>query len=131
MKSPDSSPDPIAIGRESSETAHLVAEPSVPAGRLRRRRLLAGLPFVIGAALLGKRPELAYSGSDGDWTLSGNAPANATSFLRTRNARALTLKTNNRNRFGPNTARSGLAAKRSVHHEPPLWQYFPAPLSGG
>ena len=99
MKSPDSSPDPIAVGRESSETAHLVAEPSVPGGRLRRRRLLAGLPFAIGAVLLGKRSELAYAGSDGDWTLSGNAPANATSFLGTRNARALTLKTHNRKRM--------------------------------
>ena len=59
-----------------------------------RKRLIAGLPIAVGAILLGRTPEPAFGGTDGDWTLHGNAPS-AGKFLGTTNAQPLTVKTHN------------------------------------
>ena len=100
MKPPGSSPDPVeAREPDGDEADRPGSASSSPLARpLHRRRLLAGLPFAIGAVILGKRPEAAYAGTDGDWTVIGNAPV-AGRFLGTTNTQPLTIKTSNTTRM--------------------------------
>jgi hypothetical protein len=62
--------------------------------RLFGKRLLVAIP-VAAAALLTEAPEGAEAGTDGDWTLSGNAIPDSTKFLGTTTAQPLIIKTNN------------------------------------
>lgn len=68
-----------------------------------RRKFLIGAPFAVAAAFLAKQPEVAHAGTDGDWSLTGNA-IDATKFLGTTNAQPLNMRTGNIQRMTINTA---------------------------
>lgn len=92
MKQPET-PEHAAAGPESADAAI-----AAPARRIGRRSLLAGLPFAIGAIVLGERARPAQAGTDGDWTLHGNnlGPGK---FFGTTNNRGIVIKTHGATRM--------------------------------
>jgi hypothetical protein len=89
--SPSAVSDPSPDSPAPALTTTLVGDLS---RRLFGKRLLVAIP-VAAAALLSEAPAVVEAGTDGDWTLTGNAIPDSTKFIGTTTAQPLILKTNN------------------------------------